>query len=466
VVSFHQWALRSFLPGAYTEAMRHALLLALVAASGFGAAPLSPQDAPPKPATDPRVDTSKVTTLPRPEVTTVADLVRTAPPAPVHRTAARAADVPTSEANHAKARQAIERGLAYLERVQAPDGSFFVGKDITPTDMEPRKRAASVAVTALALKAFAQADRLDGDAGKRARTAVERVLADEQALAVATGGGVGNYVMSAVASGLAAVGDADATGGAARAIEWLRRNQWDDGEGLDATTDWYGGAGYGNGKRPDLSNTQMMIEAMHDAGVSPEDPAMQRALAFVARTQNRKASNPAAWAQNGSGDGGFVYSPANGGESFASEDAGEGRYGEKIAVRSLRSYGSMTYAGYKSLLYAGLSADDPRVKDALGWISRNFTFEENPGLGQQGYFYYMHAVSRAMHASRLDAIADAKGAARDWRTELIDALAARQREDGSWKNGTPRWEESNEDLVTIYCVLALQEAIKPRVTAE
>jgi lysyl-tRNA synthetase class 2 len=66
----------------------------------------------------------------------------------------------------------------------------------------------------------------------------------------------------------------------------------------------------------------------------------------------------------------------------------------------------------------------------------------------------------------LDAITDAKGSARDWRAEIVDALAARQRENGSWQNGTPRWEESNEDLVTIYCVLALQEAIKPRVTAE
>jgi squalene-hopene/tetraprenyl-beta-curcumene cyclase len=210
----------------------------------------------------------------------------------------------------------------------------------------------------------------------------------------------------------------------------------------------------------------MMVEAMHDAGVSPDDPAMQRALAFVARTQNRKESNPAAWAQNGTGDGGFVYSPANGGESFASEDAGEGRYGEKLAVRSLRSYGSMTYAGYKSLLYAGLSADDPRVKDALGWITANFTFVENPGLGQQGYFYYTHAMSRAMHASRLDSVTDAKGAARDWRVELVDALVSRQREDGSWKNDTARWEEASEELATIYSVLALQEVLKPRVTAE
>jgi squalene-hopene/tetraprenyl-beta-curcumene cyclase len=416
---------------------------------------------------DPRIDDARMTSLPTPQESVLAGVLRTTPPAPVHRIATRAAGVPLAEADFARAREAIRSGLAYLERVQTPRGTFFESVEVTPTDMEPRKRAASLAVTALALKAFVQAGELGSEAARdAARRAVEAALADDAARARVTEGGVGNYVMSAVASGLAAVGDEDARAGALRAVEWLRRNQWDEGEGVGATRDWYGGAGYGNGKRPDLSNTQMMIEAMHDAGVSPEDPAMQRALAFVARTQNRKATNPADWAQSGSGDGGFVYSPANGGESFASEDAGEGRYGEKLATRSLRSYGSMTYAGFKSMLYAGLSPDDPRVQDALSWIERHFTFAENPGLGQQGYYYYLHAMSRALHASRKDTLRDADGRERDWRSELIDAIVSRQREDGSWQNSVPRWEEANADLATVYCVLALEEAIKPRVTAE
>jgi squalene-hopene/tetraprenyl-beta-curcumene cyclase len=209
-----------------------------------------------------------------------------------------------------------------------------------------------------------------------------------------------------------------------------------------------------------------VLRPEHDAGVSPEDPAMERALAFVARTQNRKSSNPAQWAQNGTGDGGFVYSPANGGESMASDAAGEGRYGEKLATKSLRSYGSMTYAGFKSLLYAGLSREDPRVKDALAWISAHFTFDENPGLGQQGYFYYLHAMSRALHVSQMQTVTDAKGNSHDWRIGLVDAIASRQREDGSWKNANERWEEANEQLATIYAVLALEEAIKPAKSGE
>ncbi|MFM7050578.1 MAG: hypothetical protein ACKOYN_00385 [Planctomycetota bacterium] len=440
-----------------------ATCFAVVTLALFAQAAPAPQDAS---KLDRRIDPAKVTTLPTPQ-TEEAARRSAAPPEAVHRIARSAAAVPTDDATFEAARESLRRGLAYLAKSQTARGTWFDQVEVAPTDMEPRKRAASVAVTALAFKAFAQADALaDADARTRARNAIDAVLADAKSLEAVTNGGIGNYVMSAVASGLAAAGDPDAKAGAARAIAWLRDGQWDDGEGLDAAQDWYGGAGYGNGKRPDLSNTQMMLDAMHDAGVSPDDPAMQRALAFVERTQNRKASNSAPWAQQGAGDGGFVYSPANGGESFASDAAGEGRYGEKLAVRSLRSYGSMTYAGFKSMLYAGLSQDDPRVKDALGWIARHFTFDENPGLGQQGRLYYLHAMARALHASRLDRVTDADGRARDWRKELVAALVAMQREDGSWKNAVERWEESNEDLATVYAVLALEEALKPSSTAE
>ena len=412
---------------------------------------------------DPRIDASRMTTLPAPQIDAEGGAVRAAAPQPVLRIARDAQEAGVDEATYAKARRAIASGLAVLARSQTSRGTWFEQEEVTPTDMEPRKRASSIAVTAMALKAFAQAEGVgDVEAQKRARASIDRALIDPKILTLVAEGGIGNYVMSAVASGLAAVGDADAQAGAMRAIAWLRDAQWDESEGVAKTADWYGGAGYGNGKRPDLSNTQMMLDAMHDAGVSADDPAFARARAFLERAQNRKATNPAAWAQAGSGDGGFVYSGANGGESFASEEAGEGRYGEKLAVKSLRSYGSMTYAGFKSLLYAGLSKDDPRVKDALGWISLHFTFDENPGLGQQGYYYYLHAMARALHASQENTIRDAAGKDRAWRAELIDALVARQRGDGSWKNDVERWEEAKEPLATIYAVLALEEALKPK----
>ena len=438
-------------------------------------------DQPPDQTLDERIDATKITTLKQPPSVSLADAQRAVPPTAIHRVAARGAQIPLDDATFARARTAITRALAALAKLQTTRGTWFENQEVTPTDMEPRARAASVAVTAMALKAFVQAATIDADdaldtrdvntnaniiARQRARNAIDAVLADPVALAAVLNGGMGNYVMSSIASGLAAVGDSDARANADRAVRWLRDSQWDEAEGVDATKDWYGGAGYGNGKRPDLSNTQMMLDAMHDAGVSADDPAMQRALAFVARTQNRKSTNPADWAQNGSNDGGFVYTPANGGESFASDAAGEGRSGEKLATKSLRSYGAMTYAGFKSMLYAGLSQDDPRVKDALAWIARHFTFAENPGLGQQGYFYYVHAMSRALLASQRNTITDDKDEVHNWRAELIDALIARQRADGTWCNEVARWEESNVALATIYAALALEEAIKPTLVHE
>jgi len=43
----------------------------------------------------------------------------------------------------------------------------------------------------------------------------------------------------------------------------------------------------------------------------------------------------------------------------------------------------------------------------------------------------------------------------DWRKNLIDALARRQRPDGSWINENKRWLEGDANLSTGYALLAL-----------
>ena len=97
----------------------------------------------------------------------------------------------------------------------------------------------------------------------------------------------------------------------------------------------------------------------------------------------------------------------------------------------------MTYAGFKSMLYAGLSPDDVRVRAAFEWIRQHWTFEENPGLGNEGLYYYYHTMARALRAAQQDVVIDADGDEHNWREELIDALVARQGEDGSWTNDSP-----------------------------
>jgi len=219
------------------------------------------------------------------------------------------------------------------------------------------------------------------------------------------------------------------------------------GEGFD------GGVSYGKHGRPDGSNQQMWIQAMSDAGVKADDPDMKRATAFMLRLQNRKESNDADYIQEGPNDGGFIYA------------LGESKAGPWRNGRGLRSYGSLTYAGFKSMLHAGMGRDDPRVKSAFRWIRRYWRLDSNPNLpklqSQQGLFYYYQVFAKALRAWGESEITDTKGVKHNWRHELIDALAQRVGKDGSWINkGSSRWNEGNPVLATCFATLALQETLK------
>ncbi len=230
-----------------------------------------------------------------------------------------------------------------------------------------------------------------------------------------------------------------------RAEAFVKNLQWDEGEGKDASDMFYGGAGYGSHSRPDLSNTSFLVDALHSLGNGPEDEAIQKALAFVSRCQNLESpANTSAHAAKVN-DGGFYYTVAAGGESKAAPMDNGG----------LRSYGSMTYAGLKSMIYAGLTQDDPRVKAATEFLQKNYDLENNPGLGKQGLFYYYHTMAKALAAMGQDAFKDAAGKQHDWKAELRSQLASLQLDDGSWVNENSRWMEGDPNLVAGYALLAL-----------
>jgi squalene-hopene/tetraprenyl-beta-curcumene cyclase len=233
--------------------------------------------------------------------------------------------------------------------------------------------------------------------------------------------------------------------------DFLKGKQWDEAEGKGKDSDFYGGAGYGgNNSRPDLSNTAFMMEALRDTGLPADDPALQKALVFVSRCQNLKSEfNDRPWAGKVN-DGGFVYTAANGGQSMAggkADDAG-----------GLRSYASMTYAGLKSMIYAGLKEDDPRVKAAVDYIRKHYSVDENPGLGQAGLYYYYQTFAKALSLLGKTTLVDDKGVSHDWRADLVGALAKRQNADGSWVNPADRFMEGDPNLVTSYGLLALAYA--------
>ena len=101
---------------------------------------------------------------------------------------------------------------------------------------------------------------------------------------------------------------------------------------------------------------------------------------------------------------------------------------------------------------------DPRVVAAIEWLRRHYTFDENPGMGDSGLYYYYHTMSRALEVLGDETFVDADGDGHRWREELADALISRQREDGSWVNDNARWMENDPNLVTAYALLALPNA--------
>jgi squalene-hopene/tetraprenyl-beta-curcumene cyclase len=62
---------------------------------------------------------------------------------------------------------------------------------------------------------------------------------------------------------------------------------------------------------------------------------------------------------------------------------------------------------------------------------------------------------KALSALGQETFVDEKGTSHDWRKDLIDTLAARQRPDGSWVNDNKRWMEGDASLATGYALLAL-----------
>lgn len=354
------------------------------------------------------------------------------------------ADRQLLSADRAKAvEKAVDRGLAFLMSRQDRTGGW--------TD------SFGPAVTSIVAKAFAQ----DDDYGPR-HPIVARALANILRFQQQDGGfyerrqNLANYQTTVVLMFLGTLDDPAQGPRVARAQAFLTKLQYDTGESIAEENPWYGGAGYNRRKRPDLSNTQMMIEALHQSGLRKDDPVYRRALRFISRCQLNEATNDLPLAR-GRTDGGFIYSPNAGGESKASEKLEEGR-------APLRSYGSMTYAGFKSLLYANVSREDPRITACLRWIRRNYTLETNPGMtgrqSKEGLYYYYYVFARALDAWGEPEIVDAKGTAHVWREELCDKILSLQRADGGWVNESPRWLEGEANYTTGLTILTLQTAVE------
>jgi len=362
---------------------------------------------------------------------------------------------------HRLSRATAWEAIGYLRSTQGPGGGWSENPD--GPDLP--------AVTALVATGMLLDPRLD-QADPSVRAAVAYVLSF-----VKPDGGIHDGVLPAYntaicVSMLSRVRTPEAAAAVTSGIGFMKRLQWGAfdaselrspgsaawTEPVDEDHPFYGGVGYGKHGRPDLSNTQVFIQAMADSGVSTEDAAFARALVFLRRVQMDERVNEMDYAA-GSRQGGFIYSTVPNAESVDSVpgQSQAGEIDEAMAdgtVRTrLRAYGSMTYAGFKSLLHADLPPDDARVVSAIGWIEKNFSVDENLGLGQQGRYYGLSAMSRA-----LSAWGEPEIGGRDWRGEIVRAIAGLQADDGGMREVHDRWMEGDRDLITAYALIALGES--------
>ncbi len=341
-------------------------------------------------------------------------------------------------------RDPMARGLSWLKTQQNENGSF--GK----TPEHP-------ALSALPMTAFQREVT-----GKYAKADfLQKTAAYLRGYAQPDGGiynpesGLANYNTSVCLVALAGAANANDTELLLKARAYVIGQQ---ASGM-AKPETDGGIGYGTvgaspkRQHPDLDNTLVAIEALRTtqslASDKPgtKDLNWQAAIDFISRCQNLPSHNKEPWA---SGDpenkGGFVYYP---GASNAGEMELEG------GKKALRSYGSMSYAGLLSFIYADLKKDDPRVAAAVDWLSKHYSLEENPGLEKQGYYYYLHLMAKALTAAGITEL-QVGGKKVDWRHDLALRLMKLQAPDGSWANDVARWKENNPVLVTTYCVLTLE----------
>lgn len=247
---------------------------------------------------------------------------------------------------------------------------------------------------------------------------------------------------------------------AARRFIIGQQNDFDEKGKTDNPFD--GGIGYGTPKpdkpaHADLSNTHFALEALYysqslvadkgDAGKDEPKLNFSAAIEFIQNCQNRPETNKAPWVSTDKADaGGFVYSP---GETRGKDvKTPDGR-------TALRSYGSISYAGMLSFIYAGLDKSDPRVKAVMQWLSENYTLDENPGLGAEGLYYYYHTMAKALAVAKVDFLKTKDGKTIDWRADLAEKLLNLQQGDGSWANSAGRWMESDNTLTTSYILMAL-----------
>ena len=250
------------------------------------------------------------------------------------------------------------------------------------------------------------------------------------------GSGLGNYNTSVCLSALFDSGLAPAPA-LLKAREYIASSQ------LTGDDTMAGGFGYDKISRrryADLSNTSYALSAMAKTASLEElrtggrrvDVDWEKALSFVENLMEKEG-------------------PDAGGAAYNERTPQAGTVTNAQGKVHLRAYGSMTYAAVLSMCSAKLDRGDPRVRQSLEYLSKNWTVDENPGMGSQGLYYFYDIMARALSAAQVDSVGG-----HAWKRELAAKLLALQKPDGSWSNDNNRFWESDPVLCTSFALIVLE----------
>lgn len=343
----------------------------------------------------------------------------------------------------------IDRGLSWLQANQNSNGWWST--------------ADQPAVTALALSAF------KGEPNRRYSAAepvwMQRGYSFLLSCAQPDGGihrsNLVTYNTSIAMMALLAANKPEYDATVRKARGFLVGLQRDFGEKGKVDDVFDGGIGYGSKyEHSDMGNTLAALEALYYSKHLQQDKALAdardlnwaAAIQFIQNCQNLTAANKQKWASDdATNKGGFVYYPGHSMAGGTTNAAG------RVA---LRSYGSISYGGMLSYIYADVKRDDPRVTAVFDWLRANYTLDENPGMGPQGLYFYLHTMTKALNAYDVTELTLSDGRKVAWRREVAMKLLNLQQRDGSWSNDHARWWEKDAALVTSYAVLSLEMLVR------
>ena len=254
------------------------------------------------------------------------------------------------------AQESLNKGLEYLRKNQKPNGSWEMHEGIT----------------GLAAIAFM---KQPGD-WKKDQAYVDKALKYIVALAKSDGS-IYSKDMAAVNTAIAIMAFQQSGKPEYRTLikkgqDYLIKAQFDEGEGIKPSDKNYGGIGYDDESRADLSNLHHVLEALKETSLPKDSALWDKAIQFIQRKPE-----PPGVQSSAMGCGGWRIHLYAGHELF--------RWNQVVWKHDLDPR-SLSYN------YANLKKTDNRVQDAYKWIRSNYTVDENPGLRQDHALLLLHGI--------------------------------------------------------------------------